>query len=169
MLRNFIFYSSIAIAFSCSGMALAERLLSQMPVKQVSIKANKPLVIGFFPPLSREEINSGDGTAEALHHLQFALEDISKCMNDKKITRLEFTRRIILHTKDHTHKINILPDWNRGALGAVLIQPGKKPRVEYATGGASFLIHSLPQAAGEYFNDPKCKSEKKTADEEHER
>jgi hypothetical protein len=51
-----------------------------------------PLVVGFFPPYSKDEEES-DGIVEGLAHVEFALDDISKCLKDKKaVFRLDVTR-----------------------------------------------------------------------------
>jgi len=58
----------------------------------VTIAVKGPLVVGFFPPYSKDEEES-DSIVEGLAHVEFALDDISKCLKDKKaVFRLDVTR-----------------------------------------------------------------------------
>jgi hypothetical protein len=41
-------------------------------------------------------------------------------------------------------------------LGCVLIAPGRRGQVVFATMGPSSLVHHCPAAASEYFSIPEC-------------
>jgi len=117
-----------------------------------------PLVVGFFPPYSKDEEES-DGIVEGLAHVEFALDDISKCLKDKKaVFRLDVTRRITLRDGKSVRRIDIPSDSDR-SVGLVLVMPGRPPRIEYATAGPGSLAEIGPAAAAEYFAAPACRTD----------
>jgi hypothetical protein len=117
-----------------------------------------PTAIGFFPPVSKEEIDSDDGgIREGTSHVAFALEDLQKCLAPLKLaTSLEFTRAITIKVGATVHRMKFASD-SAHAVGIVLAVPGKAPEVVYATAGPSSLLYLAPQVAWKYFSEPNCK------------
>ena len=123
------------------------------------VLVTKPTIVGFFPPVSAEEIETNPGTREGVAHLEFALSDVAKCLKPRDVSvRLELTRVLIFKLGDRQLRFELSPDWQR-AVGAYLVEPNREPRVVYASAGPSSLQFLLPNAAAEYFNEPGCKVE----------
>ena len=117
-----------------------------------------PTVIGVFPPVSQAEIDHDDGgLREGMAHVQFAIEDLVKCLTPRKV-RSQFanTRSIEIRDGRDTRTISFSRKWE-GAVGIVLVAPGRAPITVLATGGPSSLIETAPQAAWRYFSEPACK------------
>ena len=121
----------------------------------VTVTVNGPLVIGFFPPYSKEEENS-DGVIEGLAHVRYALEDISKCLQRANaVYRLDVTRRVTLRDSTVVRNIAIPSDWGH-SVGLIFATPRRPPRVVYATDGPGSLLETGPAEAAEYFDAPAC-------------
>jgi hypothetical protein len=142
----------VLVIFSIPKLLLADEI-----AHPVILDVAGPLVVGFFPPVTDAELESGDGTSEGVAHLQFSLEDAAQCLQDKGVAvRLEFTRAFFVRTGGKEQTIQIPRDWEH-AVGAILARPGVQPRVVYATAGPSSLSFLLPEATAEYFGAPACK------------
>jgi hypothetical protein len=90
-------------------------------------------------------------------HVQFALEDLEKCLAPRKLSvRFEQTRSLTLNDGHNTRRIDFASDWPH-AVGIVLVSPGLSPVVVYAMAGPSSLLETAPQAASKLFSEPKCK------------
>jgi hypothetical protein len=96
---------------------------------------------------------------EGLAHVQFALEDIENCLQNKNaVYRLDVTRRITLRDARTVRDIRIPSDWGY-SVGLVFAAPGRPPRVVYATAGPGSLTELGPAAAAEYFSAPACRKD----------
>jgi hypothetical protein len=114
--------------------------------------------IGFFPPITEAQKENDDGgLTEGFAHLEFALDDVAKCLAPKNVDLvIKITRSLTVTNGSATHKFDFPQDWAE-AIGIVLSRPGKEPVVVYATTGPSSLIETAPQAAWKYFSEPNCK------------
>jgi hypothetical protein len=140
------------ILMAADGLAQSARP-SQGPV---AITVSGPLVIGFFPPYSKEEEGS-DAVIEGLAHVRFALEDIAKCFQNKDAAyRLDVTRRFTLRDGQTVRNLGIPSDWGH-SVGLVFATPGRAPHVVYATDGPGSLVETGRSQAAEYFGAPVCR------------
>jgi hypothetical protein len=148
----------ISAAASLVLLVIAPQILhSKTESGAVQVDVAGPMVIGFFPPVSDEDVASSSGTREGLAHLEFALSDVAKCLKSRGVSvRVERTRALVLKVAGKERRFDIPPEWER-AVGAYLIAPGRDPRVVYASAGPSSLQVRLPNAVAEYFAAPACK------------
>jgi hypothetical protein len=139
--------------------AASEVLPAETEPGVVEVTVAGPMVIGFFPPVSDEEIEANPGTREGLAHLEFALSDAAKCLKSLGVSvRGELARVLVLRVAGKERRFDLPHEWER-AVGAYLIEPGREPRVVYASAGPSSLQVLLPNAAAEYFGASACKVE----------
>lgn len=125
----------------------------------VKVIVSGPTVVGFFPPVTQEQIVRGNGAGEGLAHLNFALSDVAKCLQAKNPSvSLELAHVLVLELGGSEREYELPSDWAH-AVGAYLAAPGREPRVVYAMAGPSSLQFLLPNAAAEYFEEPGCKVE----------
>lgn len=124
----------------------------------VTIDIDGPTAIGFFPPVTRKEMDEDDGTlSDGVTHLRFALEDVEKCLAPLKLALVfEHARSLVLKDGRTSHHLEFGKDWQH-SIGIVLVAPGRAPAITYATPGPSLLQETAPQAAWKYFSEPKCK------------
>jgi hypothetical protein len=124
----------------------------------VHVVVSVPTIVGFFPPVSQADLDHDDGgIREGIAHVQFALEDVEKCLSPRKLSiRFEQTRSLDISDRGSDHRLDFPPDWFH-AVGIVLVSPGTAPVVVYATAGPSSLSETAPQAAWKLFSEPKCK------------
>ena len=117
-----------------------------------------PTAIGVFPPVSKAEVDHDDGgLREGMAHVQFALEDLEKCLSPRAVTtRFENTRSVTIRDGSEAHVVPFARDWQH-AVGIVIVTPGRPPLVVLASAGPSSLLETAPQAASRYFSEPKCK------------
>jgi hypothetical protein len=121
----------------------------------VTVNVTGPVILGFFPPYSESE-EKEDGIIEGIAHVRFALEDIDRCFGDgAAIYRLDVTKSVTLRAGGRVERIRIPDDWAH-SVGIILVRPGRRSRTVYATDGPSTLQWLGPQAAGEYFDAPRC-------------
>ena len=124
----------------------------------VTISVTGPAAVGFFPPVTQEELDNDDGgIREGTAHVGFALEDLEKCLAPRKLdVRFEFARSLTIVDGSNTRRFDFPPDWEH-QVGIVLVAPGREPEVIYATAGPSSLGETAPQVAWKYFGEPNCK------------
>jgi hypothetical protein len=122
----------------------------------VTVTVSGPLVIGFFPPYSKEE-ESSDGVIEGLAHVRYAVQDISKCLQRANaVYRLDVTRRVTLRDGMVVRNIAIPSDWGH-SVGLIFASAGRPPRVVFATDGPGSLLEAGPAEAAEYFDALACR------------
>jgi hypothetical protein len=119
--------------------------------QQVEVRARS--IIAFAP--SKLKDSKEDGAVEAVAHLRFAVEDTYRCLQPMKLSvSFFYADRIALRTGKTSE---ILQVHQLGqAVGAVIVEPGRKPEVIYSTDGPSTLQLLLPQAAAKYWGLKAC-------------
>ena len=132
-----------------SGMSAAARATTEE-----AVQVRDRTIIAFLPPEVREA--KDDGSIEAGAHLSYAVEDTYKCLQPMKLTiRLLYADRVKL--LDNKKKSEVLDVSKMGqAVGAILVEPGRKPQVTYSVEGPSTLQYLLPQAASKYWRVKAC-------------
>ena len=151
MLRAFPTITAACVVLGCATAGVA---VSHPVVVQVDIGG--PAIVGFFPPVTEEEIASQPGVREGIAHLEFAIADAKQCLAPRTV-QVEgvLAEVLILQTPTQRHRILLPTDWEH-AVGAYIIEPGRPPVVVYATMGPSSLLQALPNAVAEYFSEPNC-------------
>jgi hypothetical protein len=125
----------------------------------VEIRITGPMIVGFFPPVSDEELESDPGARAGVAHLKFALSDVAACLKGRGVVVKDKRARALIFKYDgKVERIKLPTDWPR-AVGAYLLDPKKPPRVVYASAGPSSLGFLLPNAAADYFGASKCRKE----------
>ena len=144
--------------FSLVGSAAANPDAAQLPESEGVADIAGPTAIGFFPPITQEERDHDDGgLREGYAHLEFALEDVQQCLAPRPVAlKIKITRSLLVRDGVTIDRLEFPTDWAH-AVGIVLVTPGKPPVVVYATAGPSSLQELAPQAAWQYFSEPKCK------------
>jgi hypothetical protein len=129
------------------------------PNPSVVVSIDRPTIVAFFPPTTQEELDHDTGGLnEALAHIGFAMEDISKCLEPREIaTRFELTKSLTIQDGPRVHRFRF-PRNHVEDFGIIIVAPGKAPIVVNTGAGPSSLIALGPQAAWKYFSEPKCKN-----------
>ncbi len=120
-----------------------------------SVKIDGPTIIAFAPP--SVETATDEGSAEAIAHLQFALDDISRCASSRKIkVVILYADAIEMHDSAGARSLAV----NRfgQGIGGVLVAPGRQPRVVASKEGPSMLQQLLPEAVAAYWGVEACHS-----------
>ncbi len=127
------------------------------PRTAVTVTVTGPTAIGFFPADEPGEPDADGSRAEALAHVQFALDDVAQCLRPDAL-RTEFarTRTLTIRNGAFGRTFRFGADWPH-AVGIVLVRPGRAPRVVYATAGPGSLQEVVPPAAASYFAAPSCR------------
>lgn len=119
--------------------------------QQVDVRARS--IIAFAP--SELKDSQEEGAIEAVAHLRFAVEDTYKCLQPMKLSvSIYFADRIALRTGKSRDLLQVHQLGQ--AVGAVIVEPGRKPEVIYSTDGPSTLQYLLPQAAAKYWGIKAC-------------
>ena len=116
-----------------------------------------PAVVGIFAAIPEDEIADEPGGSEALAHLQFAVADTRDCLAIPDLTaRIVFGDSVTLVSDGATHDVKL-----RGGasydIARVLFRADAEPVVVYGPVGPSSLQVLLPNAAAEYFSEPRCR------------
>jgi hypothetical protein len=121
---------------------------------QKKTTASGPTIIAFAP--SEVEGQKDDGSIEGVAHTQYAMQDTAKCLRPKKVAfQFWFADRLVVRSGNSTTTFEV---WKLGqGFGAILIEPGRPPKVVYSTDGPSTLQFLLPQAAVEFWHAKGCK------------
>ena len=155
MVRAARLTSVVCLVLGCA--AIADHKSSDLVVVEVEIIG--PAIVGFFPPVTAEQIDTQPGTREGIAHLEFAIADAKQCFAPRPVmVRGVLADVLILHTPTKRFRIELPTDWPH-AVGAYLVEPGRPPVAIYATAGPSSLIVLLPNGAAEYFSEPSCRFE----------
>ena len=122
-------------------------------LKVVKIQIRERSIFAFVPPEVKG--SKEDGDIEAAAHLGFAIQDTLKCLQPMKPkVKYLYADKIILKNGTNSQFIDV---HNLGqAVGAVLVEPGKKAQTVYSVDGPSTLIFLLPKAASEYWHVKAC-------------
>ena len=127
---------------------------------EAQIEVNGPLIVGFFPPVTKAEMEDPDsGAAEALAHIGFAVHDTQKCLKASGIEakgRVVQAKVLIISDSGKTTRIKLPTSWPKAA-GIYLFNSGKKPVPVYAEAGPSSLIVLAPEAAAKLYAAKTCK------------
>lgn len=119
-----------------------------------TVEIDAATLIAFAPPLTREA--DDEGSVEALAHLQFAVEDTRKCALPRKIAVTLVHADVIVLRNGATSES--VPVHAMGqAIGGILVEPGKAPRVVVSQDGPSTLQELLPAAAATYWHAEGCR------------
>ena len=122
-------------------------------LKTQPVDVRSRAIIAFAPSELRD--SQADGAIEAVAHLRFAVEDTFKCLQPMKLSlSFYYADRIALRTAKgrellQVHKLG-------QAVGAVIVEPGRRPEVIYSVEGPSTLQHLLPNAAAKYWGIKAC-------------
>jgi len=123
------------------------------------IVVDGPLVVGYFPPVTQEEMDDSDnGAVEGMAHVNFSVEDTLKCLEDSGIKakgQIIMGKVLEFREGNATNHITLPTLWPEAA-GVYLFLPGKQPRKVSSQAGPSSLIVLVPEAAAEYFGAKKC-------------
>lgn len=118
-----------------------------------------PMVIGFFPPVTEQELNDpNSGAREGVAHTNWAVSDTTKCLKQSGITavgKLLLTKTLIIKSSGSAQRIELPTTWPEAA-GVYLLSPEKPPKAVYAQAGPSSLQVLAPMAAREYFQAQAC-------------
>jgi hypothetical protein len=137
---------SALILCMCSN-AVAKTLKTQ------PVEVRSRSIIAFAPTELEGSVN--EGAIEAVAHLRFAVEDTFKCLQPMKLSlRFYFADRIALRTANGSELLQVHKLGQ--AVGAVIVEPGRKPQVIYSVEGPSTLQHLLPNAAAKYWGIKAC-------------
>ena len=113
-----------------------------------------PTIIAFAP--SEVEGQKDDGSIEGVAHTQYAMQDTAKCLSPKKVAfQFWFADRLVVLSGNKTTTFEV-GKLGQG-FGAILIEPGRSPKVVYSIDGPSTLQYLLPQAAFELWHAKGCK------------
>ena len=139
---------SFALSVSLQLAEAAPRLV------QKKTTVSGPTVIAFAP--SEVEGQKDDGSVEGVAHTQYAMQDTAKCLRPKKVAfQFWFADRLVVRSGKMTTTFEV-GKLGQG-FGAILIEPGRPPKVVYSTDGPSTLQFLLPQAAFELWHVKGCK------------
>ena len=70
------------------------------PDQAEKIRVDGPTIVGFFPSVKKTDVENDDSTREGLAHLQFALENVAKCLEGKGVSiRLSLADRLIFEDR----------------------------------------------------------------------
>ena len=112
-----------------------------------------PMIIAFAPPAVKRA--SDPASTSALAHLEYAVSDTVSCLKPASIAVANiYADRITLKNGSASESIAL-----RGkgqAIGALLVEPGRKAQVVFSEVGPSALQLLLPQAASHYWNVKAC-------------
>lgn len=110
-------------------------------------------IIAFAP--SDMKGSQEEGAAEAVAHLRFAVEDTYQCLQPMKLhVSFHYADRIAVRTGKRRELLQVHQLGQ--AVGAVIVEPGRRPQVIYSTDGPSTLQYLLPQAAAAYWGITAC-------------
>jgi len=125
------------------------------PVVIETVTVTRPLVLGYFAPVTQAQVNTDEGIASALSHVQFALDDARHCLAaDSVEVGIVFATSLVVNDRAHRTVLPLAPpDF---PLGAFIFIPGREPQHVAAPAGPSALIGMLGQATARTFNRPGC-------------
>jgi hypothetical protein len=124
-----------------------------MVVKSVQIKGST--IVAFLPPAVESQRDEAD--IEALAHVRFALADAIKCLAPRRVVvELVFADKVVLRERRSAQSMSVA-QLGQG-VGAVLVEPGRKPQEVFTEIGPSTLLHLLPNAVDRYWDAPACKT-----------
>jgi|GEM_PF-3583829 len=132
-----------------------------LPLDAIATEVSKSVMIDaatlvvFAPPSMPAETD--DGSAEALAHLQFAVEDTQRCLKPKKIKLVHFFADVVVvrnGAKVETFPVHRLDQ----AIGGILVEPGRDARLVVSEVGPSSLQRLLPDAAADYWGAKACRN-----------
>ncbi len=133
-------------------LALCPPAIAKSPeTQQVEVRARS--IIAFAPSDLKD--SEEEGAIEAVAHLRFAIEDTYRCLQPMKLTiSFYYADRIALRAGKRRELLQVHQLGQ--AVGAVIVEPGRKPEVVYSTDGPSTLQYLLPQAAAKYWGIKAC-------------
>lgn len=121
-----------------------------------TVHVTGPTVIGYVP--SDTQSQRDDGSVEGIAHTRFALEDTNACLGRGRVKfEFVFADRIVVVNGKQSASLQV-NKMGQG-FGAVLVKPGRKPKVVFAEQGPSTLQYLLPNAASAYWAEPNCKQD----------
>ena len=137
----------VLLAFLCSG-------IGAKTLKTETIVVRERTIVAFVPPEVRTARD--DGSINAAAHLSYAVEDTLKCLQPMKLSvKFLYADRIALRNGGN---LEVLQVHQMGqAVGAFLIEPGRKAQTIYSVAGPSTLQYLLPRAASKYWLVKACK------------
>lgn len=152
------FFLAAMMLFAVSGYlaAASERISDGL------IEVNGPVVVGYFPPVTQEELDDpNSGAGEGIAHVRFAVEDTLRCLEDSGIKaqgRVKMKDVLEVREGNATKRIKLPTSWPEAA-GVYLFSPGKNPRKVPAQAGPSSLEVLVPEAAAEYYGAKACSTD----------
>lgn len=133
-------------AFTC--------VLAAPKVATKTVHVKEATIVAFAPSLLIG--SDAQGAQEAVAHLRFAVDDTYKCLHPKKVrVILLYADRLLLRNGAASETIEVHKLGQ--AVGATIVEPGRRSQTVHSVDGPSNLQHLLPQAAYEYWQVPPCK------------
>ncbi|WP_146165783.1 hypothetical protein [Stenotrophomonas panacihumi] len=114
-----------------------------------------PTIVAFAPP--SVETATDEGAAEAIAHLQFALDDVSKCASSKHVKiKVVFVYADAIEMRDSGTTRALAVNRLGQGIGGVLVAPGRQAHVVASREGPSMLQELLPEAVSAYWGIEAC-------------
>lgn len=125
----------------------------------VTVTVDRPMAIGFFPPMTREQWDADtDGRlAQEMSDIEIALGDVKACVGVEGFATEMLTASVIRLKTGARTRVLLLGDAVQPAMGVVLAAPGRDPVVVFAGSSAIELQDTAPQAAAGFFSAPPCR------------
>lgn len=124
------------------------------PLVAVDVVVAGPTLVAVLPP--GVDAPDAEGGTEAIAHVQAALARARQCMGNKPVHVLSVqAERLTLKLARRSVVLDLPAD--RGQVSAVLVEPGRAPRVVRAEVGPSALSYLLGEALAEYWRLPRCR------------
>jgi hypothetical protein len=121
------------------------------------IEVTGPMVIGFFPDVSDQEIEADLGIAAALDHFSIALENTAACLEGTDVAvRAMFGDRLVVMNGQRRDERPVGWEKTGEGIGCYLVAPGREPMIMDAGVAPSSLALHCPSAASVYFDLPQC-------------
>lgn len=130
-----------------------------LPAAPMTVTVDRPMAIGFFPPMTREQWDADtDGRlAQEMSDIEIALGDLTACVGAEGFATEMLTASVIRLKTGAWTRMLLLGDAVQPAMGVVLAAPGRDPVVVFAGSSAIELQDTAPQAAAGFFSAPPCR------------
>ena len=153
---------SYLVTLLLSACAISNAATQSLVSAEADVIVNGPVVVGYFPPVTDEEMNNPDsGAGEGIAHVRFALDDTLKCLKTSGVearVQLEIVKSLKVTEGTSVKRIALPTTWPEAA-GAYLFLPGKPARAVPSQAGPSSLTTLVPEAAAEYFGAKACREQ----------
>ena len=141
---------------SLSGLAVVlfvANVVNAGSFKTEAVEVHDRVIIAFVPLSFKAAAD--DGAIEGAAHLRFAVEDTYKCLQPMKVL-VKFLYADRVSVRNGVKSQVLLVHGMGQAVGAILVEPGRKAVVVFSVDGPSTLQYLLPQAAAKYWQVKAC-------------